>query len=166
MSYGCGSTRCSSARPPPPACCSGHPPLPSSSLPTHSHSTPASSSSPTAPPPGASEKPTTTVLPGHGDPDGTSPRQARDRVRPVCKSHAHASPPAELAGRRDDKRHPGPRGASSRGPRLHGERHELLRPGQKAGAAPRVERDRKSTRLNSSHPSISYAVFCLKKKKK
>src|SRR5690348_17731655 len=25
--------------------------------------------------------------------------------------------------------------------------------------------DRKSTRLNSSHPSISYAVFCLKKKK-
>src|SRR5438876_6737983 len=28
------------------------------------------------------------------------------------------------------------------------------------------EQDRKSTRLNSSHPSISYAVFCLKKKKK
>src|SRR5690242_21423716 len=27
------------------------------------------------------------------------------------------------------------------------------------------ERDRKSTRLNSSHMSISYAVFCLKKKK-
>src|SRR6266581_7886657 len=26
-------------------------------------------------------------------------------------------------------------------------------------------KDRKSTRLNSSHPSISYAVFCLKKKK-
>src|SRR5256885_2712655 len=29
-----------------------------------------------------------------------------------------------------------------------------------------VERDRKSTRLNSSHLVISYAVFCLKKKKK
>src|SRR5690348_2136351 len=28
----------------------------------------------------------------------------------------------------------------------------------------RPEIDRKSTRLNSSHPSISYAVFCLKKK--
>src|SRR5689334_24164144 len=28
------------------------------------------------------------------------------------------------------------------------------------------EEDRKSTRLNSSHSSISYAVFCLKKKKK
>src|SRR5699024_11851403 len=28
-----------------------------------------------------------------------------------------------------------------------------------------TQRDRKSTRLNSSHVSISYAVFCLKKKK-
>src|SRR5207249_6513719 len=34
---------------------------------------------------------------------------------------------------------------------------------QKAGL---VHVDRKSTRLNSSHVSISYAVFCLKKKKK
>src|SRR2546430_4498501 len=31
---------------------------------------------------------------------------------------------------------------------------------------PEVVRDRKSTRLNSSHSQISYAVFCLKKKKK
>src|SRR5207245_4153715 len=30
----------------------------------------------------------------------------------------------------------------------------------------RLDRDRKSTRLNSSHGSISYAVFCLKKKKR
>src|SRR5437762_7152068 len=29
----------------------------------------------------------------------------------------------------------------------------------------RLQRDRKSTRLNSSHRCISYAVFCLKKKK-
>src|SRR5690554_7394962 len=29
-----------------------------------------------------------------------------------------------------------------------------------------TEKDRKSTRLNSSHVRISYAVFCLKKKKK
>src|SRR2546427_8305499 len=29
-----------------------------------------------------------------------------------------------------------------------------------------LEADRKSTRLNSSHSQISYAVFCLKKKKK
>src|SRR5690348_17574347 len=34
-----------------------------------------------------------------------------------------------------------------------------------AGMFPLLQ-DRKSTRLNSSHPSISYAVFCLKKKKK
>src|SRR3989440_9110749 len=31
---------------------------------------------------------------------------------------------------------------------------------------PDTARDRKSTRLNSSHDQISYAVFCLKKKKK
>src|SRR5690554_7644631 len=31
---------------------------------------------------------------------------------------------------------------------------------------PELYRDRKSTRLNSSHVRISYAVFCLKKKKK
>src|SRR2546430_4937292 len=30
----------------------------------------------------------------------------------------------------------------------------------------RLAKDRKSTRLNSSHSQISYAVFCLKKKKK
>src|SRR5699024_12424295 len=30
---------------------------------------------------------------------------------------------------------------------------------------PAIVRDRKSTRLNSSHVSISYAVFCLKKKR-
>src|SRR2546427_4726410 len=33
-------------------------------------------------------------------------------------------------------------------------------------APQRRRRDRKSTRLNSSHSQISYAVFCLKKKKK
>src|SRR5438034_9446333 len=37
----------------------------------------------------------------------------------------------------------------------------------KTGAAPAISlEDRKSTRLNSSHTVISYAVFCLKKKKK
>src|SRR2546430_8991921 len=33
-------------------------------------------------------------------------------------------------------------------------------------ALEKAEEDRKSTRLNSSHSQISYAVFCLKKKKK
>src|SRR2546421_7212080 len=39
---------------------------------------------------------------------------------------------------------------------------DLVRSAERAGG--RV-RDRKSTRLNSSHDQISYAVFCLKKKK-
>src|SRR5204863_8237193 len=40
-----------------------------------------------------------------------------------------------------------------------------VRPGSESRRADVVE-DRKSTRLNSSHVEISYAVFCLKKKKK
>src|SRR3712207_7172932 len=67
-----------------------------------------------------------------------------------------------------------------RGGQRHGERHQrlaLVRPAG-VGLALRPERvdgdehdeqeadeDRKSTRLNSSHANISYAVFCLKKKK-
>src|SRR3712207_8273429 len=45
-----------------------------------------------------------------------------------------------------------------------GERRGVQRGVRLRRAAP--ERDRKSTRLNSSHANISYAVFCLKKKKK
>src|SRR3712207_7392236 len=51
--------------------------------------------------------------------------------------------------------------------------HGLLVAGHRALVALRDDprhvllgRDRKSTRLNSSHANISYAVFCLKKKKK
>src|SRR3712207_7754965 len=40
------------------------------------------------------------------------------------------------------------------------------RPGVARDPGERSRRDRKSTRLNSSHANISYAVFCLKKKKK
>src|SRR5207245_9792484 len=39
-------------------------------------------------------------------------------------------------------------------------------PGAASHKAAAKDQDRKSTRLNSSHGSISYAVFCLKKKKK
>src|SRR6266480_3107315 len=35
--------------------------------------------------------------------------------------------------------------------------------GKEDACSPASQRDRKSTRLNSSHMSISYAVFCLKK---
>src|SRR5207249_11744694 len=46
--------------------------------------------------------------------------------------------------------------------------HHRLRHGDQHRPAGRTAfaEDRKSTRLNSSHVSISYAVFCLKKKKK
>src|SRR5215211_8818355 len=45
-----------------------------------------------------------------------------------------------------------------------GHARETCARGSASRAIPR--RDRKSTRLNSSHTVISYAVFCLKKKKK
>src|SRR2546430_8371477 len=49
-----------------------------------------------------------------------------------------------------------------------GKSHFVIGDGQSARARSHVTRiigDRKSTRLNSSHSQISYAVFCLKKKK-
>src|SRR5690242_21351192 len=63
------------------------------------------------------------------------------------------------------ERHPGVKGDE---PSIHGRDHN---PGGKAYCLTRTAHampftDRKSTRLNSSHMSISYAVFCLKKKKK
>src|SRR5258707_2081876 len=42
--------------------------------------------------------------------------------------------------------------------------HDNIQGSDKLLAA--IKTDRKSTRLNSSHANISYAVFCLKKKKK
>src|SRR5207249_10169272 len=66
-----------------------------------------------------------------------------------------------------------------RDPGGHQQRQVRASPGPRRSAADRSRRlpddqsgdgrtreDRKSTRLNSSHVSISYAVFCLKKKKK
>src|SRR6266576_5251424 len=43
---------------------------------------------------------------------------------------------------------------------------DCSRPDSRPGVPAPADRDRKSTRLNSSHVEISYAVFCLKKKKK
>src|SRR5689334_23752339 len=59
------------------------------------------------------------------------------------------------------------RGAGTDRPPDRGQDHPRveLRHHMKTQAALLVQ-DRKSTRLNSSHSSISYAVFCLKKKKK
>src|SRR5207249_8359323 len=71
--------------------------------------------------------------------------------------------------RRSELRSRGP-AASGRGsqamrtcPRSHARSYESHRRG--CALAPWPRQDRKSTRLNSSHVSISYAVFCLKKKK-
>src|SRR5690242_21092946 len=62
--------------------------------------------------------------------------------------YSDAVPPEPLRGRSSDaSSHPG---------------RTLAR----ADRAAQARVDRKSTRLNSSHMSISYAVFCLKKKKK
>src|SRR5438034_6803898 len=48
---------------------------------------------------------------------------------------------------------------------IDGELAERRRRSSRSGRRSRTRRDRKSTRLNSSHTVISYAVFCLKKKK-
>src|SRR5258707_9826823 len=53
--------------------------------------------------------------------------------------------------------------------RIAGNRHEPIHRSSEEHVPHRrlaEPRDRKSTRLNSSHANISYAVFCLKKKKK
>src|SRR5690606_41023740 len=47
-----------------------------------------------------------------------------------------------------------------------GQRVSEMRKGTAYPASPNFTRDRKSTRLNSSHVKTSYAVFCLKKKNK
>src|SRR5205807_9958900 len=49
---------------------------------------------------------------------------------------------------------------------LVGRAAQPCRPARSAARRTRYRKDRKSTRLNSSHLVISYAVFCLKKKKK
>src|SRR5690348_17893363 len=74
-----------------------------------------------------------------------SPRHFTRRVGPVRADIANLAKLDLSVGR------PGPHAFAVR-----------ERPG--ARLAPSLA-DRKSTRLNSSHPSISYAVFCLKKKK-
>src|SRR3712207_7557401 len=62
---------------------------------------------------------------------------------------------------RDDGRHAARLGRGDKG------RAAAARPDNRPRLepVPRLAEDRKSTRLNSSHANISYAVFCLKKKK-
>src|SRR3712207_7463133 len=72
----------------------------------------------------------------------------------VVRPH-HVAEPAQVA--------PHPRRQVVDAPPRVGEDQHLLRPRPRRQVA---RQDRKSTRLNSSHANISYAVFCLKKKKK
>src|SRR3989454_4974670 len=85
---------------------------------------------------------------------GTSPSS---RLRPLFRSR-----PLSCGDELRELLHP----FLDRAPRLHDDLELAAR--QPADAAGRrgAEGDRKSTRLNSSHLVISYAVFCLKKKKK
>src|SRR3712207_7464281 len=84
------------------------------------------------------------------------PRSTLFPYTTLFRSHgAGALPPAP-------RRH---RLARGRRGAVHGGRRRGGREVDPAGAALGGLRDRKSTRLNSSHANISYAVFCLKKKK-
>src|SRR5688572_31170421 len=87
------------------------------------------------PPPNSTLFPYTTLF--------RSKRDSVARHAHVGRAHAGARVPSQPPG-----------GWSARGSRSH----EKNAPSHDA-------RDRKSTRLNSSHSQISYAVFCLKKKK-
>src|SRR6266496_3762287 len=97
----------------------------------------------------------------------TSSDGARRVIRPSCCSSGNARSAAVPSWpAQDPLDHLRPR----RGPaRRRGaqDAHGYRRPGHvHHGPGELADRDRKSTRLNSSHVEISYAVFCLKKKKK
>src|SRR5207249_11912763 len=80
----------------------------------------------------------------------------------LFRSHHGVPPPRVSSGRRDGR--PRRRRAARN---ARGRRGQGVRAMDGDARRNRVRRsDRKSTRLNSSHVSISYAVFCLKKKKK
>src|SRR5438034_2405532 len=83
----------------------------------------------------------------------------RDRRLVDCRFHARSPSVAAALARAEGP----PRSAPLRPqPRAR----QPARPLHIRPRRPRPRRDRKSTRLNSSHTVISYAVFCLKKKKK
>src|SRR5699024_12392065 len=106
--------------------------------------TPPTSPPPTASSPSSLHDALPIFRPGAGDP-------------PLCRRGRRTR-----GGRGDERNAAHPLGAG-----LH---HRTQSQGLHLADVPRAEppghRDRKSTRLNSSHVSISYAVFCLKKKNK
>src|SRR5207249_8395570 len=85
--------------------------------------------------------------------------RSTDQRRPAWHRHRRRR---HLGGARAQRRRD-PAARRSRHPHLAGRRQA----GRvcKKNSGQQGQGDRKSTRLNSSHVSISYAVFCLKKKK-
>src|SRR5690349_22988594 len=81
----------------------------------------------------------------------------RSRSRPG-RAGDPGQPAGELARPEPDREDPGTHRRRFHGRGLGGD--------LRLHGAAAAEADRKSTRLNSSHVEISYAVFCLKKKKK
>src|SRR5207248_9289212 len=80
-------------------------------------------------------------------------------VVPAVGAVAAGGPDRDARAPAHDRARDDLRAAGSGGDRLPG-----TRTGQSERADARQAQDRKSTRLNSSHRTISYAVFCLKKK--
>src|SRR3712207_8327176 len=94
------------------------------------------------------------------------PRSTLFRYTTLFRS-VHASDGRQLRVRRE--RQPGAAAdllAERLEERLEVENPLQLEPGEPPRSVLPREQDRKSTRLNSSHANISYAVFCLKKKNK
>src|SRR5207249_2825654 len=105
-------------------------------------------------------------VPGPRRPITAQGRSPRERGR-ADRAGAHGRPVLRRAARPGCRRSLGGQHAALLGGRDHAGRAGGLRVGAAtAGARHLGRQDRKSTRLNSSHVSISYAVFCLKKKKK
>src|SRR5690554_7361942 len=75
-----------------------------------------------------------------------------------------SGPGEEPTGPTSSRRAPTGRGSYFHAPSMRATSRHSHRRGVEVGT-PAGRRDRKSTRLNSSHVRISYAVFCLKKKK-
>src|SRR5438034_8667559 len=101
---------------------------------------------------------TSDALPAQGD--RTRRRRRVDRLAGAGRNHG--GPPA-----RRPRLHRAQRAREAHARHAVGRSQPALPGGAlQPGAARADQRDRKSTRLNSSHTVISYAVFCLKKKKK
>src|SRR2546428_10860887 len=99
-------------------------------------------------------------------PPEISPLPLHDAL-PISSEQKSASPEPPATGRFTVNPSPGPEPTSDAGPVPGYSGHSWMDANRTWGDAWKMSLvpDRKSTRLNSSHDQISYAVFCLKKKK-